>query len=184
MELETPRLILRPFADHDAAALCAINADPKVMRYFPAPYSAAETHKMLEVWADKQTRFGYAFSAVEHKGDGRLLGMAGLSRLESGAPIAPCTEIGWRLTPAAWGQGYATEAALVWLAHGFAALGLPAVLSFAPRPNLASQKVMRRIGMDRASELDFDHPALPEDSPLRAMVVYQMLKGGFDEARR
>ncbi len=179
-----PTAFLRPFEDRDLDAFAAINADAQVMRYFLAPYGAAETRKMLDIWTDKEARFGYAFSAIERKTDGRLLGMAGLSRLESGAPIAPCTEIGWRRTPSVWGQGYASEAARAWLAQGFGALQLPEVLSFAPQLNQASQKVMQRIGMDRAPALDFDHPALPADSRLRPMVVYRMTKPLFARANR
>ena len=54
---------------------------------------------MLAKWADKQTRYGFA--AVETRHDKQLIGMAGLSRLEDGVPIAPCSEIGWRLTTSA-----------------------------------------------------------------------------------
>ena len=54
---------------------------------------------------------------------------AGLSRLESGVPIAPCSEIGWRLTPSAWHKGYAAEAARAWLRYRFDTLGLTEILS-------------------------------------------------------
>lgn len=176
MKLETERLILRPFEDRDAEAFSNINADPKVMRYFPEPYSTEKTKKLLDVFADKQERYGYAFSAVERKEDGCLLGMNGLSPLERGAPFVPCTEIGWRLTPSAWGKGYATEAAKAWLTYGFETLNLPEILSYTPTLNTPSQQVMQRIGMERAQDLDFDHPDLADDSPLRSMVVYRMVR--------
>ena len=100
--------------------------------------------------------------------------MAGLSRLEDGVPIAPCIEIGWRLIPSAWRKGYATEAARAWLAYGFNTLGLSEIFSFTPRLNLASQRVMQRIGMQHAKALDFEYPALPEGHELRPMVVYRL----------
>ncbi|MBV1866311.1 MAG: GNAT family N-acetyltransferase [Marinosulfonomonas sp.] len=178
--IQTTRLILRPFNEGDLAAFSKINADPEVMRYFPAPYDAGQTAEMLIRFADKQERFGYAFSAVERKSDGVLLGMAGLSRLEDGAPFAPCTEIGWRLTPSVWGKGYASEAALAWISHGFTALGIDKIYSYTPRLNLPSEKVMRRIGMRRAEALDFDHPVIPDGDALKPMVVYRMGREEFE----
>lgn len=172
--IETDRLILRPFAARDRRTYAGISADPRVMRFFPAPYTAEQTDRILDTYAEKRVRFGYAFSAIERKADGALLGKAGLSRFEAEAPIAPCTEIGWRLTPSAWGQGYASEAARAWLAHGFGALGLDEILSFAPGANLPSLRVMQRIGMTRARGLDFDHPAIPPGHDLQAMTVYRI----------
>ena len=174
MNLQTERLILRPFTSGDLPKFAEINADAEVMRYFPAPLTAKETAKMLAVWADKLARYGYAFAAVETRHDGQLIGMAGLSRLEEGVPIAPCSEIGWRLTPSAWHKGYATEAARAWLSYGFDTLGLTEIFSYTPKLNLPSQRVMQRIGMQRAEDLDFDYSELPADDPLRPMVVYRL----------
>ena len=175
MYLQTDRLILRPFEAGDLTPFSHINADPKVMRFFPAPRTSEETAQMLARWTDKQTRYGYAFAAVETRHDEQLIGMAGLSRLEDGVPIVPCSEIGWRLTPSAWHKGYATEAARAWLAYGFDTLGLSEIFSYTPRLNLASQRVMHRIGMKHAQALDFEYPALPEGHELRPMAVYRLL---------
>ena len=98
MHLQTDRLILRPFEAGDLKPFSHINADPEVMRFFPAPQTSEETAQMLARWADKQTLYGYGFAAVETRQDKQLIGMAGLSRLEDGVPIAPCSELGWRLT--------------------------------------------------------------------------------------
>lgn len=129
---------------------------------------------MLAVWADKLARYGYVFAAVETRHDKQLIGMAGLSCLDEGVPIAPCSEIGWRLTPSAWHKGYATEAAHAWLNYGFDTLGLTKIFSYTPKLNLPSQRVMQRIGMQREEDLDFDYPGLPENDPLRPMVVYRL----------
>ena len=151
MQLKTERLILRPFTSGDLPKFAEINADAEVMRYFSAPQTAVETRHY-----------------------GQLIGMAGLSRLEEGVPIAPCSEIGWRLTPSAWHKGYATEAARAWLNYGFDTLGLTEIFSYTPKLNLPSQRVMQRIGMQRAEDLDFDYSELPADDPLRPMVVYRL----------
>ena len=130
---------------------------------------------MLVSWAEKLTRYGYAFAADETRHDKKLIGVAGLSRLESGVPIAPCREIGWRLNPSVWHKGYAAEAARAWLRYGFDTLGLTQVLSYTPKLNLPSQLVMRRSDMQRAQDLDFDYPSLAEGNPQCTMVVYRLL---------
>jgi RimJ/RimL family protein N-acetyltransferase len=81
-------------------------------------------------------------------------------------------EIGWRLHPTHWGNGYAAEAATASLDHGFAG-GLDAIVAFTAAGNVRSQAVMRRIGMVRDPAADFDHPALPAESPLRSHVLYR-----------
>jgi RimJ/RimL family protein N-acetyltransferase len=79
---------------------------------------------------------------------------------------------GRTLHPDGWGQGYATEAARAALRHGFEDVKLPEIVAFTARANLASQSVMRRIGMSHDPARDFDHPGLAEDHPLRAHVVF------------
>jgi len=106
------------------------------------------------------------------------LGFAGFVGLSAKVPFdlaVPGTvvephEIGWRLARAAWGQGYATEAAALALRHAFEVLDLPQVVSFTATVNVASQAVMRRIGLTRRGE--FDHPRLAEGHPLRRHVLY------------
>ena len=174
MQIETERLLLRPFEAGDAADLAAMNADPKVMRFFPAPLSPAESRARLDHWIAKQARFGYAFSAVLRRTDGAFLGMCGISRVEGGLPIAPCTEIGWRLIPEAWGQGIASEAARAWLRVGFETFDLPEIVAFTPEPNRPSAAVMARIGMRPAPDLGFGFPTIPPGDPLHRAVVYRL----------
>ena len=89
MFLKTDRLILRPFEADDLECFAAINADLEVMQFFPAPLTAHETADMVARWADKHRRYGFAFAAVETQHDQQLIGMAGLSQLESdgGCPL-------------------------------------------------------------------------------------------------
>ena len=174
--LQTDRLILRPFAPDDLEAFAAINADAQVMRHFPETWSAARSAQVLEHWATRWQAGGPAFSAVEDRATGALLGMCGLSRPE-GLPISPCTEVGWRLTPSAWGKGIATEAARAWLAWGWEQ-GLAEILAFAPEPNMPSRAVMARIGMVEVPALGFAHPDIPEGHPLRRMVVARIERPG------
>ena len=70
------------------------------------------------------------------------------------------------------GHGYASEAARGALAVGFQQLGLSEIVSFATVGNQRSHRVMERIGMTYSGE--FEHPGLPEDSPLRPHVLYRL----------
>ena len=92
------------------------------------------------------------------------------------APFTPCLEIGWRLARAWWGHGLATEAARALLAHAFGPLGRSEVVSFTTVANLASRRVMRRLGMSHDPSEDFDHPRLPLGHPLRRHVLYRLAR--------
>jgi RimJ/RimL family protein N-acetyltransferase len=113
---------------------------------------------------------------VGPRGDRRtaLAGMVGLHRVGPDLPVAPAVEVGWRLHPDHWGHGYASEAALASLRHGFDLVGLDEIVAFTTTLNTRSQAVMARTGMRRDADGDFDHPALPEDSPLRRHVLYRI----------
>lgn len=182
--LHTERLILRTFCDSDLAAMAAISADPIVMEHFPATQDVAATAALIARINQHFAQFGYALYAVEEKTTSSMLGFVGLNQPSftiahfkpAGLPIV---EIGWRLAQAAWGQGYATEAAKAVLAHAFEVLNLPEIISFTARTNLKSQRVMQKIGLINRAEDNFNHPNLPFDSPLCAHVLYRLSKSVF-----
>jgi RimJ/RimL family protein N-acetyltransferase len=90
-------------------------------------------------------------------------------------------EVGWRLARAAWGRGYATEAAEAAVRLGFGTFGLPELWSMTAVTNEPSQAVMRRIGMSRHAF--FDHPAVPVGHPLRPHVVYHLAGSAANPVR-
>lgn len=173
VELATERLRLRSWREADRAPFAALNADPEVMRFFPATLSRAQSDHSIAVWSGELEARGWSNWAVERRADGRFLGFVGITVPRRALPFMPCTEIGWRLGRAHWGQGYATEAAREVLRFAFGVLGLQEVVSYTAALNLPSQAVMRRLGMSNAGE-DFDHPALPEGDPLRPHVLYRL----------
>ena len=173
--LSTPRLLLRPFTPADLAPFAALNAHPLVVEWL-GQRTRAESDALTEMINAEIEREGWGFWAVEVVGGEPLIGMVGLHRVAPSYPFAPAVEIGWRLHPAHWGHGYATEAAEVSLRHGFAG-GLDEIVAFTAAGNVRSQSVMRRIGMGRDPAADFDHPALPEGSPLRPHVLYRVRSG-------
>jgi RimJ/RimL family protein N-acetyltransferase len=80
-------------------------------------------------------------------------------------------EIGWRLFPAFWGQGFAREAAELALRAAFGPLGLDEVVAFTVPANRPSWGLMRRLGM--RPDGAFEHPRLPEGHPLRPHLLYR-----------
>ncbi|NUR87758.1 MAG: GNAT family N-acetyltransferase, partial [Nonomuraea sp.] len=80
---------------------------------------------------------------------------------------------------AAWGHGYATEAARAALGFAFDRLGLDEVVSFTATVNARSSAVMRRLGMVHDRDGDFDHPVLPPGHRLRRHVLYRLTAAGW-----
>ena len=171
--IETERLVLRQWRDADRAPFAALNADLEVMEHFPAPLTQAQANAGIDRQAGFIAQDGLGFRAVERCSDGAFLGMVGVKRPPAAFGFAPALEVGWRLARAFWGRGYATEAAAASLRFAFDR-GAEEVVSFTAEENLRSQAVMRRIGMHRASERDFDHPHVPEGHRLRRHIVYAL----------
>ncbi|MFC0225156.1 GNAT family N-acetyltransferase [Serratia aquatilis] len=169
---ETPRLLMRSWQDSDLPAFAAINADPNVMKYFPAPLSRAESDTMAERIRALMQQQGWGFWAVEVKGGSPFIGFVGLASAGDDLPCSPCVEIGWRLAAEHWGQGYASEAANCALELAFNTLQLTEVVSFTAENNHPSRRVMARIGMTFSGET-FEHPRLPPGHPLRKHVLYR-----------
>ncbi|MEM9243742.1 MAG: GNAT family N-acetyltransferase [Pseudomonadota bacterium] len=177
--LETQRLILRTFHDHDLDAMARINQDPKVMKYFPSIGNRKQTYDHIKRIRTHQARYGYSLYAVELKSTSEMIGFVGLihrAKKEFGACFTPATEIGWRLSSRHWGKGYATEAALAVLDYAFNYLNLDEVVSFTVVNNQASQRVMEKIGLYRDFQGDFDHPKIAKDNPLCRHVLYRLSK--------
>ncbi len=166
--LRSPRLLLRRWRPADRAPFAALNADPEVMRYFPAPLSPAESDALVDRIEAAFEREGWGLWALEERATGAFLGFTGVARVGFEAHFTPAVEVGWRLARAAWGRGYATEAARTALEHA----ALDAVVSFTAVANARSRAVMERLGMTFAGE--FEHPRLPAGHPLRRHVLYRL----------
>ena len=90
------------------------------------------------------------------------------------ARFMPAVEIGWRLDPAFWNRGLATEGARAVLRYAFDFLELKEVVSFTVPDNFASRRVMEKLGMTRDPADDFDYPRLPAGHRLRRHVLYRL----------
>jgi len=170
--IETERLILRAYREEDRPDFAALHGDERVGRWLGGTLDRAGSDALLDRLNAHITQHGWGAWAVERKSDGRLIGMTGLAPVNEVLPVGPAIEIEWRFIPEAWGEGYATEAARVVLAWAFANLDQDEILAFTADTNLASQGVMRKIGMVADPARDFDHPRLAADHPLNRHVVY------------
>jgi RimJ/RimL family protein N-acetyltransferase len=179
----TDRLLLRPWLPRDRAPFAAMNADPRVMEHFPAALTRRESDELIERMQRRLLQDGYGLWALELRSSGDLIGFTGLTSPSWTAPFTPCVEVGWRLTPAAWGAGYAAEAGRAALAIGFGRAGLEEVVSFTVPANTRSRAVMRRLGLTHDEDDDFEHPAVPVGHPMRRHVLYRLRREDWERSR-
>lgn len=143
--VETERLIVRTWMPEDAPAWFAIVSKPAVNRLLPAsacPPDVEGIREWIERQMEMQEREGFSMWPVLRKSDGALIGLCGFFRAPDGG-----VEMGWAFDDAAWGHGYATEAAASALAVAFGTLGMREMAAFIDARNAASIKLANRIGM-------------------------------------
>jgi RimJ/RimL family protein N-acetyltransferase len=172
--LKTDRLLLRRWRDSDRLPFQQMNADPRVMEFFPAGLSPAESDALVDRAHAHFNLRGFGPFAVELLENHSFMGFIGLSIPNFDAPFMPAVEVGWRLAFDCWGRGLATEGARSVIRYSFDELGLDSLVSFTVPGNLRSRRVMEKLGMSHDPRDDFDHPRLPEGHPLRRHVLYRL----------
>jgi len=153
-----------------------MNADPEVMRYFPATMDRSASNASIDRIEDLFEQQGFGLWALELAATGQFIGFTGLNPMPDGVPGAGEVEVGWRLARHAWRQGFATEAATAAVDVAFSGVGLDRVWSMTSVLNRPSQAVMLRIGMTPAAL--FDHPKLADGHPLRRHIAYRLERSG------
>ncbi|HEY9767225.1 MAG TPA: GNAT family N-acetyltransferase [Coleofasciculaceae cyanobacterium] len=184
--LETSRLILRQITKNDLDNLVALDSDPDVMRYIngglvsnseeiannflPYAMSYYEQDKNLGFWAiikkSSQEFIGWIFLRPEV--DFKLLQQ--LNLVESGA-----IELGYRLCQQSWGKGYATEVAQALVDKSFTESKIDKIVAWALAENLASTRVMEKVGLKLKQEYVFTADTLPDVSLLQNSLVQNLL---------
>jgi ribosomal-protein-alanine N-acetyltransferase len=155
--LETPRLILRPFTLDDADAFFRLGSDPEVTRYTHS--SIANIDEARQLMESNPLRdyhkYGFGRQACVLKSSGEVIGFAGLKYLEDLDEV----DLGYRFLPPYWGQGLAMEAAGAALRDGFARLKLSRVIGLVVPENIASVRVLTKLGMTFVGPIEFrGHP--------------------------
>lgn len=182
LQLGTARLLLRRWRPSDGAAFAAINADPQVREYFPEQLTRELSDAQIAVFEEHFDQHGFGMWALELRASGELIGLAGMDLATYDAHFTPAIELGWRLARAAWGHGYATEAARACLRFGFEVLELNEIVAVSATANRRSRAVMERIGMTREAGEDFDHPEVAAGHPLRRHVLYRLTVADYRRA--
>ncbi len=168
--LTTHRLQLRQWRESDLAPFARLNADPRVMEFFPALMTARQSDELALVEQGRIEARGWGLWAVEERVSSAFVGFVGLAEPRFSADFTPCVEIGWRLAPEFWGQGLATEAAAACLEFAQHELRESKVYAFTAAINLRSRAVMERLAM--ICQGQFLHPQLPEEHPLAWHWLY------------
>lgn len=174
--IETERLILRPAEERDRAGLRAQCADPEVMRYLLPVEDEAALQALIDRLAGYQHSHGFTFWTMERREDGAFVGLCGLKPGAPDTPIENMLEIGWRIGRDFFGQGYAREAAQAVLDWAWANTNFDEVVAITVPANTASWGLMERLGMTRDLAMDFDHPLVPDDSPLKRHIMYRIAR--------
>ena len=176
--LETERLILHDWREEDWPLFFRHTNTPAVMRWLGDVMDEEQIEaQRSRVEACRETH-GHCFWVVERKQDGgqlagEVLGFCGLKRADApGSPVEGEFEIGWRLREDAWGEGYAKEAAQATLRAGFEQFGAERIVALTVIGNEASWGLMRRLGMERREDLDYED--LRYGTMLRDAIVHSM----------
>ena len=149
IQLETPRLLLRPMHQSDFQALYLIFTDPRVMASFGMDaFTPEQMQRWLSRNLDHQDQFGYGLFSVILKETGELIGDCGLEQMETEG----AAELGYDFRSDFWNQGYATEAACAVRDYAFDALRLPRLISLVRVGNLPSKRVAEKVGMTLVEE--------------------------------
>jgi RimJ/RimL family protein N-acetyltransferase len=178
IEFETERLLLRQWREMDFLPFAEMNADSRVMAYFPSTLNEVVSNEMANKCKTLIASRGWGFWATELKATKEFIGFVGLHIPSLELPISPCVEIGWRLAFDFWGKGLASEAATGALKIGFGKLSFSEIVAFTSLGNRRSRAVMERIGMIETGR-QFEHPSVPDDSPHRRHCLYNMTRKGW-----
>jgi RimJ/RimL family protein N-acetyltransferase len=143
--IETQRLMLRRFTEADRDTVARWNADPEFTRYLAGVQTREGSDAAFDRWQQHWVDHGFGLLAVEWKETGELIGRTG-PQFHRYWPNDP--EVGWALDPAWWGRGIATEAGAAAVAWGFGELGYARLVSITTEENLASRKVMAKLGFE------------------------------------
>ena len=153
--LHTARLRLRPFTDTDADALFTLHSDAYVLRYWDSPpwQDRARAERFLTRCREVADEGTGARVAIDRVSDGAFVGWCGLTEWD---PVYRSASLGYCLNESMWGHGYATEAAHAVLRWAFDTLDLNRVQSETDTRNLASARVLEKLGFVREGTLRED----------------------------
>jgi ribosomal-protein-alanine N-acetyltransferase len=149
--LMTERLAFRPFRPEDFGDFTALHTDPEVQRFIGGVWDEPALREFFDKFLREQPRVGFTKWRVDERddigGDG-FVGSAGLSlNVETGA-----ADLGYTFTRAAWGRGYAREAARALTDWLFANTDVRVMTACAAVDHAVSRRVLESLGMSADGE--------------------------------
>lgn len=162
--IETERLALRRMTQDDFEWLVAFYSEDEVARYLGGVKTRDQVAELLKTrvleYYEKNPGLGM-WMTVE-RATGAPIGFHLINNIQGETII----QIGYGLLKPAWGKGYATEMASALMRYAFEELKLPTMAGIVSLPNVASQRVLTKIGLERRGERSFAHPAYASMSPM------------------
>ncbi|MBN2500346.1 MAG: GNAT family N-acetyltransferase [Anaerolineales bacterium] len=150
---ETNRLLLRPLTITDLDDLHNLYSRLRVMKYITGnARSYQKTGERLRHHISDHQQYGFGLCAAILKETGEMIGRCGMEPVEEDHGMEG--DIAWMFLPEYWGQGLATEFGTAQIEYGFKRLGLVRIFATANRDNLASIRVMEKLGMRLAGASD------------------------------
>ena len=161
--------MLRRFESRDGDTVHRWRGDPEFRRYLGGPtFDRTATEAALDAWERHWNAHGFGLLAVDERASSELVGRCGLA-YHAVWPDDP--EVGWAFDPGVWNRGFATEAGAACVAWGFGVLGFARLVSITVEENLASRRVMEKLGFTFLTAVTQAPPApelqvYSQDAPL------------------
>ncbi|GFE13284.1 GNAT family acetyltransferase [Streptomyces glebosus] len=182
--LETDRLILRAFTAADTDRLLALHNDPEVTRFIngsrPTSRETIETRSLPRLLHDYPCWGTRGYWAAQERITGTFLGWFEFRPLEEHSPAV--VELGYRLSQAAWGRGYATEGSRALIHKGFTDLDVERVTANTMAVNTRSRRVMEKSGLSFVRNFTGDWPEAIEGSE-HGEVEYELARTEWEQPR-
>jgi RimJ/RimL family protein N-acetyltransferase len=173
--LETKRLILREFKKEDIKNLHSLNSDPQVMQWLtngvPTELSEVENRVNEVVLMAKRYQHKFGFWSVIEKESGEYLGWFHLKPDRNEPDNLKKVELGFRFFRKYWGNGFATEGSKSLIQKAFREFEVEEIFATAMKKNIASRKVLEKLGFKFSHEYYDDRFPIKEE-----LAVYYTLK--------
>jgi [ribosomal protein S5]-alanine N-acetyltransferase len=159
--INTEHLILRPFCESDSEAMFKIQCNTEMTKYTPdEPWkSIEEGYEFIKLaqrlYEQEYSAFRHFFAVIDRESQ-NLIGYCGVGGIDYDHSE---NEVFYAIEKSFWGKGYATECGKAMLEYGFVQLGLPKIIGAVDKENLASIRVLEKIGLKRVGFIN----GLPEE---------------------
>jgi len=143
--IATKRLVLRYMTEADTDDLLEIFSDPVAMKHFGVMFDRPRMEKWVKENLEHHATHGFSLMTVILKDSEEIIGDCGLETTTIDGELV--VGIGFDFKRKYWNQGYATEAAMAVIRHGFTAHGLDKISGWIDPGNAPSQRVAEKAGM-------------------------------------